>query len=109
MPNLNTVDYRVYVDRRKKLKDKRQRNFGFPFKLGDFPLETTKLPFVMVRFMKSVYNDISRTFSKNYHAFLRSYHGTMPGIIFFRHVFQFSRVEKPINDTFVVDSWDTCP
>jgi hypothetical protein len=68
-----------------------------------------KLPFVMVQFMKSVYNDISRTLSKNYHALLRSYHGTMPGIIFFRHVFQFCRVEKPVNDTFVVDTCHTCP
>ena len=66
-----------------------------------------KLPFVMVRFTKSVYNDISRTLSKNYHTFLRSYNGTMQGIIFFRHVFQFCRFEKPINDTFVVDSCDT--
>jgi hypothetical protein len=39
------VHYRVYVDRRKKLKDKRGRNFGFPFKHGDFPLETTKTSF----------------------------------------------------------------
>src|SRR3990170_7553236 len=68
-----------------------------------------KLPFVMVRFTKSVYNDISQTLSKTYLALLRSYHGTMPGIIFFRHVFQFCRVEKQITDTFVVDSCHTCP
>ena len=45
VPNLNTVHYMVYVDRRKKLKDKRRRNVGFRFKLGDFPLETTKTSF----------------------------------------------------------------
>jgi hypothetical protein len=44
MPNLNTVICRVYVHRRKKLIDKGQRKFGSPFNLGDFPLETMKLP-----------------------------------------------------------------
>ena len=39
--NLNVVICRVY---RKKLMDKGQRKFGSPFNLGDFPLETMKLP-----------------------------------------------------------------
>ena len=42
--NLNMVICRVYVHRRKKLMDKGQRKFGSPFNLGDFPLETMKLP-----------------------------------------------------------------
>jgi hypothetical protein len=44
MPNLNMVICRVYVRRRKKLQGKEQRKFGFPFNLGDFPLESMELP-----------------------------------------------------------------
>ena len=44
VPNLNTAIRRLYVHLRKKLMDKGQRKFGTPFNLGDFPLETMKLP-----------------------------------------------------------------
>ena len=63
----------------------------------------------MVRFMKGVYDDISQTFSNFYQGMVRPYDGTMPGVIFLKHVFHFSIVEKPINDTFVVDSCHTYP
>ena len=57
----------------------------------------------MVRFMKGVHDDISQTFSNFYESMVRSYHGTMPGIMFFKHVFHCSVVDNPINDAFVVD------
>ena len=44
MSNLNTLHLRKYVDRWKKMNDKLGRKLGFPFNLGDFPLETMKLP-----------------------------------------------------------------
>ena len=44
MPNLNTVIYRGYVLRRNKTPGKKQRKFGFPFSIGDFPLESMELP-----------------------------------------------------------------
>ena len=59
--------------------------------------------------MKGVHDDISQTFSNFYKGMVRPYHGTMPGVMFFWHVFHFSIVEKPINDTFVVDSCHTYP
>ena len=57
----------------------------------------------MVRFMKGVHDDISQTFSNFYQGMVRSYHGTMPGVMFFKHLFHFSIVEKSINEAFVVD------
>ena len=42
----------------KKLVDKGQMKFGSPFNLGDFPLETMKLPRMMVRFTKGAHDDI---------------------------------------------------
>ena len=60
-PNLNTVICRLYVHHRKKLVDEGQRKFGSPFNLGDFLLETMKLPQMMVRFMKGAHDD---TFTK---------------------------------------------
>ena len=44
MSNLNTLHLRWYVERWKKLNDKLGQKFEFPFNLGDFPLETMKLP-----------------------------------------------------------------
>ena len=44
MSNLNMLHLRQYVDRWKKLNDKLQWKFGFPFNLGDFPLESMELP-----------------------------------------------------------------
>ena len=63
----------------------------------------------MVRFMKSVHDDVIQTFSNLYHGMERPYHGSMPGVMFFKDVFHFSIVEKPINDTFVVHSCHTYP
>jgi hypothetical protein len=53
--------------------------------------------------MNDVDDDISQTFSNLYQDMVRPYHGTMPAVMFFKHVFHFSIVEKPINDMFVVD------
>ena len=58
VPNLNTVICRLYARHRKKLVDKGQRKFGSPFNLGYFPLETMKLPRMMVHFMKGTHDEI---------------------------------------------------
>ena len=63
----------------------------------------------MVRFMKGVHHDIRKTFSNFYQGTVRPYHGTMPAVTFFKNVFDFSIVEKPINDVFVVDYCHTYP
>ena len=57
----------------------------------------------MVRFMKGVHDDINQTFSAFNQGTLRPYHGTMPGVIFFKHVFHCSIVDNLVNDAFVVD------
>ena len=57
----------------------------------------------MVRFMKGVHDDIRKTFSIFYQGTVRPYHGTTPGLMFFKHVFHFSIVDNPVNDAFVVD------
>ena len=44
VPNLNTEICMVYVHRRQKnSRTKDEGNFGFPFNLGDFPLESMEL------------------------------------------------------------------
>ena len=58
VPNLNMVICRLYAHHRKKLMDKGQRKFGHPFNLGDFSLETMKLPQMMVYFMKGAHDDV---------------------------------------------------
>ena len=63
----------------------------------------------MVQFMKGVHNDISQTFSNFYQGMVRPYHGTILSVMFFKHGFHFSTVEKTINDVFVVDYCHTFP
>ena len=87
----------------KKLNDKLGWKFEFPFNTGDFPSRKHGTSSVMVRFMKGVHDDISQTFSNFYQGMVRSYHGTMPAIMFFKHVFHFSTVEEPIKDVFMVE------
>ena len=89
VPKLNTVICRLYAHHRKKLVDKGQRKFGSPFNLGDFPLETMKLPRMMVRFMKGAHHDIRTTFSNFYQGMVMPYHGTTLGVVFSSHVFYF--------------------
>ena len=81
----------------KKLNDKLGRKFGYPFNLKDFPSRKHGTSLVMVRFMKGVHEDISQTFSNFYRGMVRSYHGTMPGDKFFKHLFHFYIVENPTN------------
>ena len=66
VPNLNTMICRLYAHRTKKSWTKDTGKFGFPFNLGDFPLETMKLTRMMVRFMKGAHHDIRKTFSNFY-------------------------------------------
>ena len=73
----------------KKLNDKIGRKFGFPFNLGEFPSRKHGTSSVMVRFMKGVHDDISQTFSNFYQGMVRSYHGTMPGVMFLSIYFIF--------------------
>ena len=102
MSNLNTLHLRRYVDRWKKLNDKLGRKFGFPFNLGDFPSRKHGTSSVMVRFMKGVHDDISQTFSNFYQGMVRSYHGTMRGVMFSKHLFHFFYSLKPNKQMFVV-------
>ena len=62
---------------------------------------------VMVRFMKGVHDDIRQTFSNFYQGMVRSYHGTMSGVMFFKHLFHFFYSWKPNKQTFVVDYCQT--
>ena len=55
----------------------------------------------MVRFMKGVHNDIRITFSNFYLGMVRPYHGTTPGVMFFKHLFHFFVYQ--VNDAFMVD------
>ena len=73
-----------------KTQGQRTKEIRIPFNLGDFPLETMR---VMVQFMKDVHDDISQTFSNFYEGMVRPYHGTMRGVMFFKHVYYFSIVE----------------
>ena len=98
MSSLNTLHLRRYVDRWNKLNDKLGRKLGFPFKLGDFPCRKHGTSSMMVRFMKGVHDNISQTFSNFYQSMVRSYHGTMPGVMFFKHLFYFSIVENQLKN-----------
>ena len=88
----------------KKLNDQLGRKLGFPFNLGDFPFRKHGTSSVMVRFMKGVHDDINQTFSAFNQGTVRPYHGTMPAVMFFKHIFHCSIVDNPVNDAFVVDS-----
>ena len=44
MSNLNTLHLGGMLIAEKKLNDKLGWKFGFPFNLGDFPLESMELP-----------------------------------------------------------------
>ena len=57
----------------------------------------------MVRFMKGMHDDINQTFSAFNQGMVRPYHGTMPGIMFFKHVFHCSIVDNLVNVAFMVD------
>ena len=63
----------------------------------------------MVLFMKGVHDDINQTFTAFNQGTVRPYDGTMPGVMFFKHVFYFFIVANPVNDTFVLDYCHTFP
>ena len=89
IPNLNEVICRVYVSRRKKTPGQRMKKFWIPLQSWVFSSRKHGTSSVMVRFMKGVHDDISQTFSNFYQGMVRSYHGTMPGVMFFKHLFHF--------------------
>ena len=97
MPNLNTAICRVYVRHRKKTPGQRTKKIWIPLQSWGFPSRKHGTSSVMVQFMKGVHDDISQTFSNFYQGMVRSYHGTMAGIMFFKHLFHFSILENPTN------------
>ena len=54
--------------------------------------------------MKGVHDDINQTFLAFNQGMVRPYHGTMPTVMFFKHIFHYSIVDNLVNDAFVVDS-----
>ena len=104
----NTMICRLYVHHRKKLVDKGQRKFGSPFNLGDFPLETMKLP----RWWFVLWKACMTTFLPG-HGEVIPWHHTRRHV-FSKHVFHFCIVVNPVNDAFMVDychtfPWNICP
>ena len=81
------------IEKNSWTKDK--GNLDPPFNHGDFPLET--MNFLGDGSMKGVHDNISQTFSNFYQGMVRSYHGTMPGVMFLSIYFIFSIVENPTN------------
>ena len=63
----------------------------------------------MVQFMKGVHDDINQTFSAFNQGTVRPYHGTIPGVMFSKHVFHFCIVVYPVNDAFMVNYCHTFP
>ena len=114
MSNLNMLHLRRYVDRWKKTEWQTRTEIWIPLQSWGFPSRKHGTSSVMVRFMKGVHDDISQTFSNFYQGMVRSYHGTMPGLMFFKHLFHFFYSWKPNKQTFVVDychtfHWNICP
>ena len=103
MSNLNMLHLRRYVDRWKKTEWQTRTEIWIPLQSWLFLSRKHWTSSVMVRFMKGVHDDISQTFSNFYQGMVRSYHGTMPGDKFFKHLFHFFYSWKPNKQTFVVD------
>ena len=103
MSNLNTLHLRWYVDRWKKTEWQTRTEIWIPLQSWWFPSRKNGTSLLMVRFMKGVHDDISQAFSNYYQGMVRSYHGTMPGVMFFKHLFHFFYSWKPSKQTFVVD------
>ena len=59
--------------------------------------------------MKGVHENINQTFSTFNQGTVRPYHGTMPGVMFSKHVFHFCIVVNLVNDAFMVDYYHTFP
>ena len=97
MSNLNTFHLRWYVDCWKKTEWQTEWQIWIPLQSWWFPSRKHGTSSVMVRFMKGVHDDISQTFSNFYQGMVRSYHGTMPGVMFFKHLFHFFYSENPTN------------
>ena len=80
-----------------KTPRQRMKKIWIPLQSWGFPFRKHGTSSVMVRFMKGVHDNISQTFSNFYQGMVRSYHGTMPGVMFFKHLLHFSIVENPTN------------
>ena len=58
---------------------------------------------------QGVHDDINQTFSAFNQGTVRPYHGTTPGVMFFKHLFHFCIVLNLVNDAFMVDYCHTFP
>ena len=109
MSNLNTFHLRRYVDHWKKTEWQTRTKIWIPLQSWWFPSRKHWTSSVMVRFMKGVHDDINQTFSAFYQGTVRPCSGTMPGVMFFKHLFHFFSSWKPNKQTFVVDYCHTFP
>ena len=87
----------------KKTERQTRTEIWIPLQSWWFPSRKHWTSLVMVRFMKGGHDDISQTFSNFYQGMVWSYHGTMPNIMFFKHLFHFFYSWKPNKQTFVLD------
>ena len=76
------------VEKKSWTKDKGNLD-SWPLKSCWFPPRNHEISSVMVRFMNCVHDDIRQTFSNFYQGMVRPYHGTMPSVMFPKHVFHF--------------------
>ena len=53
--------------------------------------------------MKGMHENINQTFSAFNQGTVRQYHATMPGVMFFKHIFHCTIVDNLVNDAVVVD------
>ena len=106
--NLNAVICRVYVNLRKNSWTKDKGNLDPPSILV-IPSRNHETSSVMVQFMKGVHDDIRITFSNFYQGMVRPYHGTTPGVMFFKHLIHFPYSCYPVNYAFMVDYSHTFP
>ena len=92
----------------------RTKKIWIPLQSWWFPSRKHGTSPAMVQFMKGLHDDIRKTFSNFYQGMVRSYHGTMPGVMFSKHLFHFFYSWEPNKQTFVVDychtfHWNICP
>ena len=85
MSNLNTLHLRRYVDRWKKTEWQTRTEIWIPLQSWGFSLSKAWNFLRYGSIYEGMHDDISQTFSNFYQGMVRSYHGTMPGVMFFKH------------------------
>ena len=97
-----------------KTRGQRTKEIWIPLQSWWFPPRNHETSSTMVWFMKGMHDDIRKTFSNFYQGRVRPYHGTTPGVMFFKHLFHILYSCYPVNDVFMVDychifPWNICP